>query len=255
MRMGGGMGLGGLVLVILVAWLFGANPLSLLSPDSGDYTSEPAAPGLSPGADEASQMVANVLGDTEDAWSAIFQREGMTYPAPVLVLFNDEVASACGSASSATGPFYCPRDRKVYIDTSFFRELDRRFGAPGDFAQAYVVAHEVGHHIQNTLGALSSPAGMTRAEANSQSVQQELQADCLAGMWGNSTGGRNFLEAGDVEEGLRAAAAIGDDRIQRSTQGRVVPESFTHGSSADRVAALRRGLQSTSLAGCGLRPR
>lgn len=255
MRMGGGMGLGGLVLVILIAWLFGANPLSLLSPDSGEITSGPVEPGLSPNADQASEMVSRVLGDTEDAWAEIFRREGMTYREPMTVLFTDEVASACGSASSATGPFYCPRDRKVYIDLTFFKELDQRFGAPGDFAQAYVIAHEVGHHVQNTLGALSSPAGMTRVEANAQSVQQELQADCLAGMWGNSTGGRNFLEAGDVEEGLRAAAAIGDDRIQRSTQGRVVPESFTHGSSADRVAALRRGLQSTTLAGCGLQPR
>jgi len=241
--------------VILIAWLFGANPLSLLSPDSGETTSGPVTPGLSPNADEASQMVDRVLGDTEDTWNGIFRSEGMSYPEPMLVLFNDEVASACGGASSATGPFYCPRDRKVYIDLSFFRDLDRRFGAPGDFAQAYVVAHEVGHHVQNVLGVLSSPAGMTRVEANAQSVQQELQADCLAGMWGNSTGGRNLLEPGDVEEGLRAAAAIGDDRIQRSTQGRVVPESFTHGSSAERVAALRRGLQSSSLAGCGLRPR
>jgi predicted metalloprotease len=254
-RMGGGMGLGGLVLIMLIAWLFGANPLSLLSPDSGQVASDPVAPGLSPGADEASQMVSRVLGDTEDAWTDIFRREGMSYPQPTLVLFSDEVASACGGASSATGPFYCPRDRKVYIDLSFFSELDRRFGAPGDFAQAYVVAHEVGHHIQNALGALSSPAGMTRVEANAQSVQQELQADCLAGMWGNSAGGRNFLEAGDVEEGLRAAAAIGDDRLQRQAQGRVVPESFTHGSSAQRVDAVRRGLQTSTLAGCGLRPR
>jgi len=253
--MGGGMGLGGLVLLMLVAWLFGANPLSLLSPDSGEITSEPVTPGLSPNADEASQMVSRVLGDTEDVWTTIFRNEGMAYPAPMLVLFNDEVASACGSASSATGPFYCPRDSKVYIDLSFFRDLDRRFGAPGDFAQAYVVAHEVGHHVQNALGALSSGAGLSRTEANAQSVQQELQADCLAGMWGNSAGGRNFLEAGDVEEGLRAAAAIGDDRIQRSTQGRVVPESFTHGSSEQRVAAVRRGLQSTTLAACGIRQR
>ena len=174
-RMGGGMGLGGLVMVVLVAWLFGVNPLSLLSTDSGEYASEPVTPGLSPNADEASQMVDRVLGDTEDTWTAIFRNEGMSYPETTLVLFNDEVASACGGASSATGPFYCPRDRKVYIDLSFFRDLDRRFGAPGDFAQAYVVAHEVGHHVQNTLGVLSSPAGMTRAEANAQSVQQELR--------------------------------------------------------------------------------
>lgn len=254
-RMGGGLGLGGLVIIMLVAWLFGANPLQLLSPDSGTAPAEPVAPGLSPNSDEAGQMVSRVLGDTEETWTAIFNSEGARYPAPMLVLFNDEVASACGGASSAVGPFYCPRDRKVYIDLSFFRDLDRRFGAPGDFAQAYVVAHEVGHHIQNVVGALSSAAGLSQREANAQSVQQELQADCLAGMWGRSAGSRNLLEEGDVEEGLRAAAAIGDDRIQRQTRGRVVPESFTHGSSEQRVAAVRRGFQSTSLAGCGISTR
>jgi uncharacterized protein len=260
-RMGGmggggfrGMSIGGLLVLLVIGWLFGGDALSLITDESGapgQITTEPAAPGAAP-TDEGGRMVSKVLGDTEDTWTQIFQNEGLRYPAPVLVLFNDEVQSACGMSSAAVGPFYCPRDRKVYIDLSFFRDLDRRFGAPGDFAQAYVVAHEVGHHVQNTLGVLSSGGGLSRAEANAQSVQQELQADCLAGMWGRSAGGRSYLEPGDVEEGLRAAQAIGDDRIQRQTQGRVVPESFTHGSSAQRVDAVRRGFNSTSLAGCGI---
>ena len=244
----GGMSIGGLLVLLVLGWLFGGDALSLITND-GTAPSQYSEPGPGPGAaptDEAGKMVSNVLGDTEDAWTAFFRNEGLNYPAPILVLFNDETQSACGMGSSAVGPFYCPRDRKVYIDLSFFRDLDRRFGAPGDFAQAYVIAHEVGHHVQNTLGVLGAGGG------NAQSVQQELQADCLAGMWGGSAGGRNYLESGDVEEGLRAAEAIGDDRIQRRTQGRVVPESFTHGSSEQRVAAVRRGLGSTSLAGCGI---
>jgi predicted metalloprotease len=246
----GGLSLGGLVIVALLSWLFGVNPLSLLSSDGAADPSQYSDSGpTAPPSDDGGRMVAAVLGDTEDVWTSIFSDAGMRYPAPKLVLFNDEVQSACGSASSAMGPFYCPRDQKVYIDLSFFRDLDRRFGAPGDFAQAYVVAHEVGHHVQNLLGALSNAGG------NAQSVQQELQADCLAGVWGHSAGGRKFLEEGDVDEGLRAAAAIGDDRLQRASRGRVVPESFTHGSSAQRVEALRRGLSSSGLEGCGLRPR
>ena len=246
----GGLGIGGIILLLLVSMMFGADPLSLLNPNAGVETG-PVEPGRT-GAptDAAGDMVSRVLGDTEDAWTALFRNEGLRYPPPTLVLFNDEVRSACGFASAASGPFYCPGDRKIYIDTSFFRDLDQRFGAPGDFAQAYVVAHEVGHHVQNVLGVLG-----TGGQGNAASVQQELQADCLAGMWGRSAGGRQFLEAGDVEEGLQAAAAIGDDRIQRATRGRVVPESFTHGSSSDRVAALRRGLTSESLAGCGISGR
>jgi predicted metalloprotease len=248
----GGLGIGGLLLLLVLGWLFGADPMTLL--DGGG-----ANPGYSDGAptgapsDEAGQMVAAVLGDTEDTWTSIFSENGLRYPAPRLVLFDDEVQSACGFASAAVGPFYCPRDQKVYIDLSFFRDLDRRFGAPGDFAQAYVIAHEVGHHIQNVLGVLSpGSAGLSRAAANAQSVQQELQADCLAGAWGHSAGGRRYLEEGDAEEGLRAAAAIGDDRLQRASQGRVVPESFTHGSSGQRVDALRRGLSQGSLSACGI---
>ena len=246
----GGMGIGGLLLLLVLGWLFGVDPMSFLSSgavDTGQAVTDTGP--TAPPTDEGGRMVASVLGDTEDVWTRIFSDAGLRYPAPKLVLFSDEVASACGSASAAMGPFYCPRDQKVYIDLTFFRDLDRRFGAPGDFAQAYVVAHEVGHHVQNLFGVLSGGGG------NAQSVQQELQADCLAGMWGNSAGGRNYLEAGDVEEGLQAAAAIGDDRLQRASRGRVVPESFTHGSSAQRVEALRRGLGSSNLEGCGIRPR
>jgi predicted metalloprotease len=247
----GGLGIGGIIILLLVSMMFGADPLSLLNPD-GAVETGPAEPGRTGApSDAAGNMVSRVLGDTEDAWTGIFKNEGLRYPAPTLVLFSDEVRSACGFASAASGPFYCPGDRKIYIDLSFFRDLAERFGAPGDFAQAYVVAHEVGHHVQNVLGVLSSGGG------NANSVRQELQADCLAGMWGRSNGGRQFLEPGDVEEGLQAAAAIGDDRIQRATRGRVVPESFTHGSSAERVEALRRGLNTDSLTGCGIsaRPR
>jgi len=245
----GGMGLGGLLLLLVLGWLFGGDPLSFLSSSdpSGQVVTDSGP--TAPPTDEGGRMVAKVLGDTEDAWTGIFSGIGLRYPAPKLVLFNDEVDSACGFSSAAVGPFYCPRDQKVYIDLSFYRDLDRRFGAPGDFAQAYVIAHEVGHHVQNLFGVLSGGGG------NAQSVQQELQADCLAGMWGRSASGRSHLEDGDVEEGLQAAAAIGDDRLQKRSSGRVVPESFTHGSSAQRVEALRRGLASTTLEGCGIRPR
>jgi predicted metalloprotease len=240
----GGLGLGGLVILLILGWVLGGNPLSLFDSGVDSGVSPSSGPTGTP-SDEGGQFVARVLGDTEDTWRGIFQREGRQYPAPTLVLFTHEVQSACGFASAASGPFYCPRDRKVYIDLGFFQELDRRFGAPGDFAQGYVIAHEVGHHIQNTLGVLSGGS-------NAQSVRQELQADCLAGMWGRSAAARDMLHTGDTEEGLRAAAAIGDDTLQRRSQGRVVPESFTHGSSADRVAAFQRGLNSTTLAGCGI---
>ncbi len=248
----GGLGLGGLVLVLLLGWLFGVDPSQLLSPDGGGsgqvaFDSPPTGGGAPD--DQAARMARSVLGDTEDTWTAILAAEGIRYTPPTLVLFSDEVDSACGLSSAAVGPFYCPRDRKVYLDLSFFNDLDRRFGAPGDFAQAYVIAHEVGHHVQNLFGALSSSGG------NAESVRQELQADCLAGMWGRSAASRDKLDTGDVAEGLAAAAAIGDDRIQRATQGRVAPESFTHGSSADRVNAVRRGLDSTSVSGCGLTAR
>jgi len=241
----GGLGLGGLVILLVLGWLIGGNPLALL--DGGGSVPSESAPGpTGTPTDDSGKFVAGVLGDTEDTFRDLFSREGGQYVQPTLVLFRGEVASACGFASAAVGPFYCPSDRKVYIDLSFFQELDRRFGAPGDFAQAYVIAHEVGHHVQNTLGRLQGGGG------NQQSVRQELQADCLAGLWGRSAASRGHLEAGDVEEGLRAASAIGDDVLQKRSQGRVMPESFTHGSAEQRVAAFRQGMNGSSLASCGM---
>jgi predicted metalloprotease len=250
MRMGGvpmragGLGLGGLVILVLFSYLTGANPLELLDPGGGSVgpVSEPVATG--PVNDEAGRQVSQILADIEDTWTAIFQESGRgNYPEPTLVLFTDMVDSACGMNSAAVGPFYCPGDRKVYIDLAFFRELEQRFGAPGDFAQAYVIAHEVGHHVQNVLGVFEQARRQAgRFDANDLSVRQELQADCLAGVWGHFAARKNLLDPGDAEEGLNAAAAIGDDRIQRRTQGRVTPESWTHGSSQQRTQWLKRGL-------------
>ena len=250
----GGLGIGGVIVLLLISYFLGVDPSQLLN-DSGVSTGgEPPAstPAGPPGSDPAGEFARKILADTEDTWTAIFERSGQRYSKPVLVLFSDAVESACGQAASATGPFYCPGDQKVYLDLSFFRELDRRFGAPGDFAQAYVIAHEIGHHVQNLTGNLARGGGLSRRSANAQSVRQELQADCLAGVWGYAASRRNRLEPGDAEEGLKAAAAIGDDRLQQESQGRVVPDSFTHGSSADRVAALKRGLQTGDVAACGL---
>jgi uncharacterized protein len=250
----GGLGIGGVILLLVISYFLGVDPSQLLN-DSGVSTggappaNTPAGP---PGSDPAGEFARKILADTEDTWTAIFERSGQQYTKPVLVLFSDAVDSACGQAGSATGPFYCPGDQRVYLDLSFFRELDRRFGAPGDFAQAYVIAHEIGHHVQNLTGNLARGGGLSRRGANAQSVRQELQADCLAGVWGYAAARRNRLEPGDAEEGLKAAAAIGDDRLQQESQGRVVPDSFTHGSSADRVAALKRGLQTGDVAACGL---
>jgi uncharacterized protein len=249
-----GLGIGGVILLLVISYFLGVDPSQLLN-DSGVSTGgEPPAstPAGPPGSDPAGEFAKKILADTEDTWTAIFERSGQQYTKPVLVLFSDAVDSACGQAGSATGPFYCPGDQRVYLDLSFFRELDRRFGAPGDFAQAYVIAHEIGHHVQNLTGHLARGGGLSRSRANAQSVRQELQADCLAGVWGYAAARRNRLEPGDAEEGLRAAAAIGDDRLQQESQGRVVPDSFTHGSSADRVAALKRGLQTGDVAACGL---
>jgi hypothetical protein len=249
----GGLGLGGLLIVLAISYFAGVDPMSLLSPDqtAGPVDSGPVQTG--PPSDQGGRFASQILADTEDTWSALFSRAGSRYQAPTLVLFSDQVNSACGLASAAAGPFYCPGDRKVYIDLSFFNELSRRFGAPGDFAQAYVIAHEVGHHVQNLTGAFRDSSGLSRRDANVQSVRTELQADCLAGIWGHSAAGRGLLEAGDAEEGINAAAAVGDDRLQQQSQGRVVPDAFTHGSSADRVAAFRRGMESGELSACGLR--
>jgi predicted metalloprotease len=261
--LGGGFKLGGigLIAVLAISWFLGLNPLDVLvSLQGGDVPSAPTqnAPppsGSAPGArDETKEFVARVLGDTEDTWSAIFRKGGREYRPPKLVLFRGSVDSACGMASSAMGPFYCPSDDKVYLDRSFFEDLSRRFGAPGDFARAYVIAHEVGHHVQNQLGITQKVAqqrrGASETRSNALSVRVELQADCLAGVWGHYAGQRNLLDPGDVEAGLGAAAAIGDDRLQQQTRGRVSPESFTHGSSAQRVHWFRAGLDSGDVNQC-----
>lgn len=251
----GGLGIGGLLLVLAVSYFTGQNPADLLSSlDQGGAPSGVDQPVGPPANDEASRFMRVVLADTEETWAAIFREQGQQYEPPVLVLFAGATESACGLGQSAMGPFYCPGDRKVYLDLTFFDELDRRFGAPGDFAQAYVVAHEVGHHIQTLTGISDRMASARRnaseAEGNALSVRQELQADCYAGVWGYYAARKNMVDTADVEEGLRAAAAIGDDRLQHQTQGRVVPESFTHGSSAQRVEWFRRGLESGRLDAC-----
>jgi predicted metalloprotease len=255
MRMGipiGG-GIGGLVLLLLFSALTGQNPVDLIN------TSDPGSDGAvgTSGVrddDPQAQFVSVVLADTEETWRTIFADRGEAYAPPVLVLFTQATRSACGLGTAAVGPFYCPVDRKVYLDLSFFRDLDARFGAPGDFAQAYVIAHEVGHHVQTVLG-LSSRLASTRgrmneSQANALSVRQELQADCFAGVWGYYAKQRDLLEPGDAEEGLNAAAAIGDDRLQQQAQGYVVPESFTHGSSEQRMTWLRRGLEGGRMESC-----
>jgi predicted metalloprotease len=256
MRMGraGGIGIGTIVLA-LVAVYFGADPNQVLQGLQGQDPGTPQQQGpYQEGAQEgqARILVSKVLADTEQTWGAIFAANGRTYEEPKLVLFTDQVQSACGSATAASGPFYCPGDRKVYIDLSFYQELQNRFGAPGDFAEAYVIAHEVGHHVQTLLGIsernMAARQQASEAQANALSVRQELQADCFAGIWAHSADqSRQILESGDIEEGLNAASAIGDDRL---TQGRVSPESFTHGTSAQRVRWFKRGLDSGSIDQC-----
>jgi predicted metalloprotease len=252
---GGGIGT---LVIILLALFFGIDPRMLLqgNVEETNLPQAPAPQSQQPGGeDEMRQFVAKVLGSTERTWSEIFKAAGRTYQKPTLVLFSDAVESACGFAQAAAGPFYCGEDQKVYIDLSFYRDLRQRFQAPGDFAQAYVIAHEIGHHVQNLLGimrkvqSLQSRSG--EREANALSVRLELQADCLAGIWANyAHRERNILEEGDIEEGLNAAAQIGDDRMQKRARGYVVPEGFTHGSAQQRVQWFRRGIQSGELKQC-----
>ena len=261
---GGGMGRplalgGGASLVVLLLTVFlGGDPSVILNGGGGGGLA-PSAGG--PPADETphqqqmKEFVSVVLADTEDTWPKLLQPLGVTYEQPRLVLFTNAVQSACGFQESAVGPFYCPGDARVYLDTSFFDELARRFGAPGDFAQAYVVAHEIGHHVQNLMGTSrrvqSARRGQSEAAANAMSVRTELQADCFAGVWAHhAQKERQLLEAGDVEEGLAAATAIGDDALQKKARGVVVPESFTHGSSAQRVEWFRKGLTQGTVEGC-----
>ena len=252
---GGGIGT---VVILLLALFFGFDPRVILqgdAPTSPPTTQQAPSPSASPrGHDDLRDFVATVLADTEDTWRALFSRMGREYRDPKLVLFNGAVQSACGIAGTATGPFYCPQDQKVYLDLDFFRALRERFRAPGDFAQAYVIAHEVGHHVQKQLGISDRVMAERRragAQANVASVRLELQADCFAGIWAHhAERTRHILEAGDVEEALNAAAAIGDDRLQRQAQGRVAPETFTHGTSKQRVQWFTRGIESGDLRRC-----
>jgi hypothetical protein len=255
-RMGGGMKLGGgAILIALVAALVTGDPGVMLDVIAGAGSEQAPAGPPSAEEEEMVEFVRHVLGTTEDIWADIFAEQGTSYVAPTLVLFSGAVQSACGTASSAVGPFYCPPDQQVYIDLSFYRDLRERFGAPGDFAQAYVIAHEVGHHVQNLLGIADrmqrARSAASQAESNELSVLMELQADCLAGVWANHAQAElGWLESGDVEEGLNAAAAIGDDRLQRRAGGEVNPESWTHGSSAQRVDWFRRGMTQGQLSSC-----
>jgi predicted metalloprotease len=247
MMVGGGLGA---IVITVVALLLGVDPESV--PTTGVAPANEVATGQPDqfqGTDEEADFISVVLADTEDTWTQLFASRGMTYREPELVLFEGMVQSACGLAQSAVGPFYCPRDQQVYLDLGFFRELSQRFGAPGDFARAYVIAHEVGHHVQTLLGVsedvAAAQARASQNEANAIQVRMELQADCLAGVWAHhAQRERQVLEPGDIDEALGAAAAIGDDRIQRQTQGRVVPESFTHGTSAQRTQWFRNGFES-----------
>jgi uncharacterized protein len=245
---GGGLGVGGIV-VAVIAYFLGFDPgtaINVAQQVSAPHEAREAPRGA-PG-DEMGQFVARVLGSTEDVWSRIFQQSGAEYRPPTLVLYDGMTRSACGTGQAAMGPFYCPNDQKLYVDLSFYRDLKNRFHAPGDFAQAYVIAHEVGHHVQKLTGGFkrleSAQGRVSKAEYNRISVRMELQADCYAGIWGHYAGTMKQLDQGDLEEALNAATAIGDDRLQQQTQGRVVPESFTHGSSAQRVRWFKRGFDS-----------
>lgn len=256
----GGMGIGTLIIIGILSLVMGVNPLELLGAAGGGVggpqvgqpqVAAPAKPAALSG--EHDRFIAKVLGSTERTWGEIFpQQVGDAYPQPKLVLFEGGVNSGCGQADSGMGPFYCPADRNVYLDASFFDELARRFGAPGDFAAAYVIAHEVGHHIQTVLGISEqvhkARRAASQAQGNALSVRQELQADCLAGVWAHHN--RDLLEPGDIQEGMRAAQAIGDDTLMRGSGRRVNPENFTHGTSEQRMRWLQRGLQSGRMADC-----
>jgi len=262
-RRGGGLSIGTIIFLVVIYLVFKAMGVDLLqvlgeanSDGSGYEQSERqnAGAGQAPASNQMTAFVKTVLAETEDTWQGIFQSQGLSYADPKLVLFRDQTRSACGAASAATGPFYCPEDQKVYLDTTFFEELSNRFGASGDFAEAYVVAHEIGHHVQNQLGILpkfnQARQQMSESDANKMSIRVELQADCFAGIWGKYTQQKGILDAGDTEEALNAAQQIGDDTLQKRTQGYVVPESFNHGTSAQRVKWFKRGFDSGQLSSC-----
>lgn len=252
-RRAGGVGIGVVLLALAASYFFGIDPSVFLGSGTGvqspGSTSEPLASPDTPPDDEAARFVSKVLGSTERTWDEVFREGGKQYVRPKLVLFTGATPTACGTGQSAMGPFYCPLDQKVYIDLAFYEDLRSRFSAPGDFAQAYVIAHEVGHHVQQQLSVAdrvreAQERARSKAEANALSVRLELQADCLAGVWaGRADDSRGILEEGDVEEALNAATAIGDDRLQRQSQGVAVPESFTHGSSEQRVRWFKRGME------------
>jgi predicted metalloprotease len=256
---GAGIGIGTIVIVV-IGYFMGVSPSTLLSLlNGGDPQAVtqggPAEPGTAAANDPQVDFVRAVLGETEDVWGAYFGNLGKTYVRPKLVLFSGQVSSACGLASAASGPFYCPGDQRVYLDLSFFRQLATQFAAPGDFARAYVIAHEVGHHVQNLLGITDTAAQAEeragRVGANRVSVKIELQADCFAGVWAaRANAARKILEPGDLEQGLNAASSVGDDTLQRREQGTVVPDSFTHGTSAQRVGWFRRGFNSGNIDNC-----
>lgn len=256
LRLGGSVGIGTVVLALVVSYFLGIDPSVVL--EGTQQVNVEQTPGSEPGVppdDEKAIFVSRVLATTEDTWGQIFSELGEKYPPPKLVLFTGSLPTACGMGVSAAGPFYCPQDRKVYIDLQFYQLMRDRFQASGDFAQAYVIAHEVGHHIQNLLGILDQlhdrRGRVSPQEYNALSVRVELQADCLAGVWARRTEERRrILEPGDVEEAVNAAAAIGDDTLQRQTQGRAVPDSFTHGTSAQRTRWLKRGIETGDLNAC-----
>ena len=258
---GGGLGT---IVLVLIGLFFGVDPRSLVNgptgPDDDSVSPASSTVATAPSNDNTKEFIETVVGYTEDTWTDIFRSQGRQYRPPKLILFTHAVDSACGFGQSAMGPFYCPRDQRVYLDTSFFQELRDRFHAPGDFAQAYVISHEIGHHVQKLLGisdqveAIQDRSG--RTEANHASVRLELQADCFAGVWAINTQrreqsqGHGFLDSGDIDEALRAASMIGDDKLQMQAQGYIVPESFTHGTAAQRVQWFRRGFSSGTMASC-----
>ena len=257
---GRGIGIGTIAVALVAGWIFGINPLTILGALSGGDMAPTAqveqaqGPAQAP-TDDMGRFVASVLGGTEDVWGQVFQQAGSQYQKPRLVLFRGATPTACGTGQSAMGPFYCPGDQKVYIDLSFYETLRRQLGAPGDFAQAYVIAHEVGHHVQNLMGITDQMENMrsrvSEREYNAMSVRLELQADCFAGLWAHHNHkSKAILEPGDVEEALTAAAAIGDDALQRKSQGQIVPDSFTHGTSAQRQRWFNAGLQSGQVQSC-----
>jgi len=255
---GRSIGIGSIAIALVASYFLGVNPmtvLDLLSGGSPEPQTQQAPANKPPADDQMAKFVATVLGDTEDVWKAVFSKGGATYKEPKLVLFRGAIPTACGQGQAAMGPFYCPGDQKVYIDLDFYKTLKDRLGAPGDFAQAYVIAHEVGHHVQNLLGIsarMEQRRGqVSQAEYNGLSVRLELQADCFAGVWANhAQAARQLLEQGDVEEAMNAAAKIGDDALQRSGGGSVVPDSFTHGTSAQRQRWFDNGLKNGSVKGC-----